>query len=273
MVVCALLIGFASGADARQTEEGSRSEIGVALVAHTSSDAVPGFSPRIAWNLSHLTSIEAFADIGRAPSTPSRSGPGRLVLFGQLKRTVLRPGAGDLFIVAGMHGSYWRRRSGGSSLISPDGTTIFRRASRSRRDWWSGVSIGGGYAVPISRRLTVRADGQFGSTNDGPLLRASIGAAVPVGWRQPPRRIDSSDRLTNGAALGALVGGLGLGTHGYWAFARSSERGAAPIASIMLGGVGAGLGALAGILVDSFVEGRRVIYATPAETSTSVPGS
>ncbi len=184
MVVCVLIVALASSARAQQTSEVPRSEVGVSLVARASSGARPGFSPRVAWNISDRTALEAFVDIGREGSIVSRTGSAPVVLFGQLKRTLVQGDVGDLFVVAGMHVSYWRRQAGGFSVTTPDGTSTFGSRGHTRRDWWKGVSIGGGYAVPINRRLHLRVDAQFGSTNDGPLVRTSIGAAVRLGWRE-----------------------------------------------------------------------------------------
>lgn len=327
-VAFVLLLGLASSALARQASEGPRLDVGASVAVRASSDARQGFSPRVTWNVTDQTALEGFADISHEVSTARGSGPARVVLFGQLKRRLMHTAVGNLFAVAGMHVSYWRRPSGGLSLTTPDGTTTFSNGSRTRHDWWSGVSIGGGHEVPIGRRLIVRADAQFGTTNDGPLVRTSIGAAVRLGWRERRpatpgtqagvprsrtaghvvwvtmfdgrelkgrltasgsgtldlsqadgvttialaeiRQIESTDSLSDGARRGALVGGLGLGILAYRAFLNSSESDGAPVAGIMLGGIGAGLGALGGAMVDSFVEGRQVVYRAPARPTLTI---
>ena len=84
------------------------------------------------------------------------------------------------------------------------------------------------------------------------------------------RKIEAPDRLDNGARWGALAGGIALGVEAYHAFLNSSERSGAPRAALFFGGIGAGLGALGGALVDSFIEGRRVLYRAPGTAALTI---
>jgi hypothetical protein len=330
VTVCVLLVGRTSSVGAEQSTEGPRLEAAVSLVGRASSNALPGVSPRATWNISDRTAIEGFIDIGSKGPAGSRYHPGRIMLFGQFKRTVLEADAGDLFIVVGVHRSYQLRSSGGFTLRTPDGRVLIRRVSRLRQHWWSGMSIGGGYSVPIGTRLTFRADAQFGTTQDGPLWRTSLGAGVPLLLRkrsisspaaQPPGprprsvspivwvtmfdgrelkarlkasdgktielsqadgevsvllsdvwRLESPDSLANGAGWGALIGGVGFALQASAAFAFSSDvdLDAVPGAALMLGGIGAGLGALGGLMVDSLIEGRRVIYSAAKPVTVTI---
>jgi hypothetical protein len=87
------------------------------------------------------------------------------------------------------------------------------------------------------------------------------------------RRIDGTDPISDGVWKGALVGGAGMGVLGLIAGSELCDGGTCGGSVLAVGvvaaGVGAGLGALLGAVIDSFHEGRRVIYQ-PATTAVTL---
>jgi hypothetical protein len=90
-------------------------------------------------------------------------------------------------------------------------------------------------------------------------LRRDDGAvALPLA---DVRLIKAPDSAKNGAKRGAIAGAL-LGIPGFFAgYAFCEEGGGCAVAfGLLTGGIGAGIGAVFGVLIDSFMEGQRVVY-------------
>lgn len=93
------------------------------------------------------------------------------------------------------------------------------------------------------------------------------------------RVIEARDSLKDGARSGAIIGGVSLGIYfGLLSHGLRCERDCGAgysatrdtLGAVAFGMmVGAGAGALGGLLIDHLVEGREVVYSAPSTTSTS----
>jgi hypothetical protein len=87
------------------------------------------------------------------------------------------------------------------------------------------------------------------------------------------RRIERPDSLRNGLAIGTASGAIPGAVFGAIIGNLLCEEsgGCAVVGALAFGGIGAGIGALTGLLIDSFRDGRQVVYdERPSRTALTI---
>jgi hypothetical protein len=154
-------------------------------------------------------------------------------------------------------------------ITLPLGTYITRPADQSAQVGRSRLRTG--QRVWITQDDGSTIDGQVGD-----ITAAAIEVLQPSGRASVDmarvRRVAIPDSIRNGARLGAIVGGIGLGTYGVF-IARSlceCRDDSSLVVAMAFAGLGTGGGALIGAIVDSFHVGRRTILDRDASASVTV---
>jgi hypothetical protein len=171
----------------------------------------------------------------------------------------------DLQLLTGGDDDGWLRSSAG--IMVPIGRYSDRAAWRANLE-----TMRGGPLEHVQFRQRVWITNDTGDTIDGEVISRSATTltverrgeitAVPA---SSIRRIDTTDRIRDGIRLGAVIGGASGAVFGVIVGAGLCETTTDCIAygGLYLGGVGAGLGAIAGAIVDSLRNGRRTISEAP----------
>lgn len=234
-----------------------RVEFGAHVSGQTVRQTSATWSPRISWNVTPLTAIEATADFSPMTDDPNwgrRSARGYSL---HLRQSLLARGRWQVFGVLGV---------GGSSS-----TTTFPRHIFTVGDYtWDipeqtieetgvAVHVGPAAQVQVAPWLSLRADVRL-TLSHASGLRGMIGAVVPVGTRPPDPKFRQRDRLSNGIRNGAVTGAISGGAlyaWGAWALCDRNDCGRFALSAITFGTVsGAVVGGLIGGMVDSLISKR-----------------
>jgi hypothetical protein len=131
------------------------------------------------------------------------------------------------------------------------------------------------YPLPVSIARLATGQTVWVTTSGGMEVKGTVGArsedGLTIRHRGGATRlalseivlIEAPDSLLNGTVIGAASGGISAGVFGLLLGAVLCEGEAAACAlggAMVLGGAGAGIGAVAGAITDSFVEGRQVVF-------------
>ena len=215
------------------------------------------WSPRISWNVTPLTAIEATADVSPTTDNPNWGRESARGYSLHLRQSLLARGRWQVFGVLGV---------GGSSS-----TTTFPRHILTVGDYtWdipeqtieeTGVAVHVGPAAQVQAApwLSLRADVRL-TLSHASGLRGMIGAVVPVGTRPPDPKFRERDRLSNGIRNGAVAGAISGGALYAWgalAFCDSGDCGRFALSAVTFGTVsGAVVGGLLGAMIDSLIAKR-----------------
>ncbi|MEO7190951.1 MAG: hypothetical protein ABI051_07830 [Vicinamibacterales bacterium] len=146
----------------------------------------------------------------------------------------------------------------GGGLTVPIG----RAVSAARDDAPSGwPRLRRGQTVWVTDEAGIRTKGDLTSLSATELTVTRRGGGRTLATANV-RRIEVPDRVVDGLAAGGITGGVAGGVLGALLFHSLCEQDGpcAALGAMIFGGLGGGMGALTGVLVDSFHDGRRTVY-------------
>lgn len=250
-LVVALIVTLIPVTAVAQETRMPRVEFAGHVSAQTGRQQSATWSPRITWNVTPLSAVEATADFGTVDDRSWRRASGRGYSL-HWRQSLLRRDRWQLFGVLGVGNS--------------DTTTVYPRhvvdvgdyswdiPEQTIRETSVAVHVGPAAQVQVAPWLSLRADVRLTLSENGG-VRGMIGAVVPVGTLPPNPGFANRDRLDNGIRYGAVTGAISGGALFTWAALALCDRddcGRFALSAITFGTVsGAAVGGLVGAMIDS----------------------
>jgi hypothetical protein len=213
------------------------------------------WSPRITWNVTPLSAIEATADFSPTNNDPNwgrRSARGYSL---HLRQSLLTRSRWQVFGVLGV-GSSETHTTFARHIVTV-GDYSWDIPEQTIEETSVAVHVGPAAQVQVAPWLSLRADVRLTLSENNSGLRGMIGAVVPVGTLPPNPKFTQRDRLSNGIRNGAVTGVVSGGVLYAWgalALCDTDDCGTFALSAITFGTVsGAVVGGLIGAMVDSLI--------------------
>lgn len=230
-----------------------RVEFAAHVSAQTGRQQSATWSPRITWNVTPLSAVEATADFGTLDDRTWRRASSRGYSL-HWRQSLLRRDRWQLFGVLGAGSSDTTTVYPGHVVTVGDHRWDI--PEQTIEETSVAVHVGPAVQMQVAPWLFLRADVRLTlSENSG--LRGMIGAVVPVGTVPTHPGFTQRDRLVNGIRNGAVTGAISGGALYAWgalALCDHDDCGRFALSAITFGTVsGAVVGGLLGAMIDSVI--------------------